>query len=93
MSDIGDSLYELVDGDWDGNGQPDLVIVYPVAKITERFVYVKERHYDRTCRIDRAKLEAEGFVYVPRFYARLYVRPAVDWPLAVVSVDRQRAIT
>lgn len=87
---IGDALYEHDDGDYDGNGQPDKTIVWPVEKITERYVYVRDPHYGKdrpAMRLDRAKLEQEGYAYHRRFRNLLYVRPGLDWPMAVISVS------
>jgi hypothetical protein len=88
---IGDALYELVDGDSDGNGFPDRVREWPVAKVTERFVFVHHPNHvpgeRRAYRFDRAELERDGRGFHPRVFADLHVRPGVDWPLMVISVS------
>lgn len=95
--EIGDALYELYDGDWDGNRSPDRVLVWPVAKVTERFVYIYDhRDYEfgdsRKYRLDRATLERDGKCYHRAALSALYVRPQVDWPMMVVAIDGPRAI-
>lgn len=93
---IGEALYELVHGDWDGNGLPDWVNTWPVIKVTSRYVYVHgARHCDRdrTYRLDRAILEKEGRAWHRGERVHLYVRPQVDWPLMVIDVNNgQRAL-
>jgi hypothetical protein len=86
---IGDALYEFDDGDYDGNGQPDRVRVWPVIKITDRFIYVRHpmREYTTTYRLDREELEREGRISHRRAFRSLYVRPKLDWPMAVISVS------
>jgi hypothetical protein len=86
---IGDYLYDLW-VDWDGNETPDRVRLWPVRKITERFVYVEYPSYGDEkplCRFDRATLEAEGHAYSRSAREILYVRPGIDWPLTVISVS------
>lgn len=93
---IGDALYELWHGDYDGNGLPDDVDVWPVAKVTERFVYVHgPRCYNRddTFRLDRAALERDGNAWHRGERVRLHVRPGLDWPMVVLGVtDGTRAL-
>lgn len=93
---IGDALYELDQGDWDGNGNPPETLPWPVTKTTERFVYVHGGRFynrDETYRLDRAVLERDGSAYHRPAGKRLHVRPGVDWPLFLADVsDGTRAL-
>ena len=93
---VGEALYELIPGNWDGDGLPERVHVWPVAKITERCVFVHgPHHWDReeTYRLNRAVLEQDGRAWHRGQRVHLHVRPGVDWPLMVIDVnDGRRAL-
>ena len=99
--DIGDALYDLFT---DSDGQaPDRVLMYPVKKITERYVWVRNHAclcggthpWDddrRLMRFSRADLEAEGCAWNQPGRLLLRTRPMLDWPPLVVSVSGPRQI-
>lgn len=93
---IGDCLYELVDGNWDGNGGDDYVLTWPVVKVTERFIHFRGARMwqsERTFRLDRADLERNGYTYHRGERVLLYTRPQLDWPMVVLDVsDGRRAL-
>jgi hypothetical protein len=87
---IGDALYELV-SPYEANDAPDYVLMWPVEKVTDGYVWVRgPRHWnrDRTYRLSRAKLETDGRAWSASIGQLLYARPLPDWPLLVVDVRR-----
>jgi hypothetical protein len=91
--EIGDSLYDLFT---DADGQiPDRVIMYPVAKVTERYVWVRGGWFydeDRTYRFSRADLESKGYAFNRANRLMLHAAPMLDWPPLVVSVSGPREL-
>jgi hypothetical protein len=91
---VGDCLYELY-RPYECNDMPDEVIMWPVVKKTDRYVYVRGARFydkDRTYRFSRADLEARGRAWHRGERVSLYARPQPDWPLLVVSVGGPRAL-
>ena len=91
---IGDCLYEL-HRPYECNDEPDQVIMWPVTKKTDGYVYVHGARFydkDRTYRLSRADLEATGRAWSRAGRVSLYARPQLDWPLLVVSVAGPRAL-
>lgn len=86
---IGDALYDLFE-DFD-NQLPDRVMVWPVVKVTERYVYVHGPQLwrrDRTYRFSRDDLEVKGRAWNQKHRLALYVRPLLDWPPIVQDIGR-----
>jgi hypothetical protein len=51
----------------------DSIGFHAIVKRTARFVYVRRHHLsERTVRLDRAKLEANGSLYLRRLYETIY---------------------
>lgn len=91
---IGDCLYEL-HIPYEMNDAPDEVRIWPIAKKTDRYVYVRGIHFwdeDRTYRFSREDLETKGRAWNRANRFGLYTRPLPHWPLLVVAVDGPRAI-
>jgi hypothetical protein len=91
---IGDAVYELVHP-YESNDDPDYVAMWPVVKITEQYVWVRDwRRWrsDRTFRLSREQLEATGRAWSRTASAGLYARPLPEWPLLVVDVRKPEAL-
>ena len=93
---IGDCLYDLYTP-YEMNDAPDEVRMYPILKRTDRYVYVDAdehllRRERRLARFSVADLESKGHASNRPNRMLLYTRPLPDWPLLVVSIDRQRAL-
>lgn len=77
------------------NDAPDWVQMWPVVKVTDRFVYVHGPHHwdcERTYRFSREDLETKGRAWNQKHRQALYVRPLLDWPPLVVSVSGPREL-
>lgn len=90
---IGDALYDLFE---DFEGQLDSwVQVYPVAKITDRYVWVNGCHRwdaDRLMRFSRDDLERTGRAWNQSQRLGLRTRPMPDWPILLVSNERANVL-
>ena len=87
---IGDALYDLFTP-YESNDAPDYVVMYPVVKITERYVYVRGPECFRwraaeTYRFSRAALELEGWAWNQAHRLGLRTRPMPDWPILVLGI-------
>jgi len=86
---ITDVLYDLVI--YESSQFPDETVTYPVAKITERYVWVRGRHSwdaDRLMRFSRDDLERTGRAWNRPHRLGLYVRPLPHWPLMPAIVTK-----
>jgi hypothetical protein len=85
---ITDALYDLVHP-YECNDAPDYVVMHPVVKVTERYVWVHGRHHwdrERLMRFSRDDLERKGCAWNRPNRLTLYTRPMPDWPLLVVDI-------
>jgi hypothetical protein len=92
--EIGDCLYGLFTP-YEGNDTPDQVQIYPVINKTGCYVYVHGLHFydkDRTYRFSREDLETRGRAWNQAGRLALYIRPQMNWPLLVVSVNGPREL-
>ena len=90
---IGDHLYDLFIGPDDQVG--DWVQMYPVVKVTDRYVWVNGPHpwdRDRMMRFSREDLETKGRAWNQAQRLGLHTRPLPHWPVLLVSNERANVL-